>query len=116
MLIHLNFDFLSYQILIVYVHFKGLMCHLFDNDHTSDCQIRRSKSKEDVLMDEIDDLYGYVRDGGKPPTKTKFQYDSDEESYWEEPAYEPLDKFRARLKALESGQQVLYVTMRAIKV
>lgn len=69
--------------------------------------VRRSKSKEDFLMDEIDDLYGYVRNGGKPP-KSKFQYDSDEESYWEEPAYEPLDQFRARLKALESGQNVSY--------
>ena len=68
---------------------------------------RRSKSREDLLMAEIDDLYGYVRDGGAPPI-TKFQYDSDEESYWEEPAYEPLDQFRARLKAIESGQQVSF--------
>ena len=68
---------------------------------------RRSKSREDLLMAEIDDLYGYVRDGGVPPI-TKFQYDSDEESYWEEPAYEPLDQFRARLKAIESGQQVSF--------
>ena len=70
-------------------------------------RLRRSKSREDMLMDEIDDLYSYVRDGGVPP-KTKFQYDSDEESYWEEPAYEPLDEFRARLKAIESGQTVSF--------
>nr|KAG5698369.1 hypothetical protein BaRGS_010955 [Batillaria attramentaria] len=68
---------------------------------------RRSKSREDMLMAEIDDLYGYVRDGGVPP-KSKFQYDSDEESYWEEPAYEPLDEFRARLKAIEAGQTVSF--------
>ncbi|XP_059140253.1 uncharacterized protein LOC131928281 [Physella acuta] len=66
----------------------------------------RTKSREHLLMDEIDDLYAYVRDGGAPPTK--FTYDSDEESYWEEPAYEPLDDFRARLKALEAGERVSY--------
>ncbi|KAH9490604.1 hypothetical protein Btru_033806 [Bulinus truncatus] len=67
----------------------------------------KSKSKEHILMDDIDDLYAYVRDGGPPPNlKTKFTYDSDEESYWEEPAYEPLDDFRARLQAIESGQRV----------
>ncbi|KAL8596167.1 hypothetical protein ACOMHN_021207 [Nucella lapillus] len=71
-------------------------------------KMRRSRSREDMLMDEIDDLYGYVRDGGAVPPKVKFQYDSDEESYWEEPAYEPLDEFRARLKAMESGQKVSY--------
>lgn len=40
--------------------------------------------------------------------QVKFSYDSDEESYWEEPAYEPLDDFRARLAALEAGQKVTY--------
>ncbi|XP_050401514.1 uncharacterized protein LOC126818248 [Patella vulgata] len=69
--------------------------------------IRRSKSREDMLMDEIDTLYQYVRDGGPTP-KIKLTYDSDEESYWEEPAYEPLDDFRARVRALESGQKVSY--------
>ncbi|CAG5114976.1 unnamed protein product [Candidula unifasciata] len=68
----------------------------------------RAKSREMRLMDEIDDLYAYVRDGGAPPTKSKFTYDSDEESYWEEPAYEPLDDFRARLRALEAGERVNY--------
>lgn len=81
---------------------------LRDNDSgPASGRTRRSKSREDLLMAEIDDLYGYVRDGGVPPI-TKFQYDSDEESYWEEPAYEPLDEFRARLKAMESGQQVSF--------
>lgn len=70
-------------------------------------QLKRSKSKEDILFDEIDDLYQYVRFGGAPP-KDKFTYDSDEESYWEEPAYEHIDDFRARLNALESGQKVDY--------
>lgn len=68
----------------------------------------RSKSREHLLMDEIDDLYAYVRDGGPAPIKTKFTYDSDEESYWEEPAYEPLDEFRARLMAIEAGERVSY--------
>ncbi|KAK0069940.1 hypothetical protein Bpfe_001117 [Biomphalaria pfeifferi] len=68
----------------------------------------RSKSKEHLLMDEIDDLYAYVRDGGPPPNLKKFAYDSDEESYWEEPAYEPLDEFRARLQAIEAGHRVNY--------
>ncbi|XP_064605573.1 uncharacterized protein LOC135470515 [Liolophura sinensis] len=68
-------------------------------------RMKRSKSKEDMLMDEIDDLYQYVRDGGDPP-KTKFTYDSDEESYWEEPEYETLDDFRARLAAIDTGAQV----------
>ncbi|XP_041359313.1 uncharacterized protein LOC121375763 [Gigantopelta aegis] len=70
--------------------------------------MRRSKSREDLLMDEIDDLYQFVRDGGVPPQKSKFTYDSDEESYWEEPAYEPLNDFRARLVALEAGKQVIH--------
>ncbi|CAL1544989.1 unnamed protein product [Lymnaea stagnalis] len=68
----------------------------------------RSRSREHLLMDEIDDLYAYVRDGGPAPIKTKFTYDSDEESYWEEPAYEPLDEFRARLMAIEAGERVSY--------
>ncbi|XP_046567925.1 uncharacterized protein LOC124276340 [Haliotis rubra] len=74
----------------------------FDNKETRS-SLRRSKSKEDMLMDEIDDLYQFVRDGGPAP-KSKFTYDSDEESYWEEPAYEPIDQFRARLMALEAGK------------
>ncbi|ESP05490.1 hypothetical protein LOTGIDRAFT_228055 [Lottia gigantea] len=67
--------------------------------------IKRSKSREDMLMDEIDTLYQYVRDGGPTP-KLKLTYDSDEESYWEEPAYEPLDDFRARVRAIDAGQKV----------
>lgn len=65
--------------------------------------INRSKSKEDVLMDEMDDLYQYLREGKSPP-QHKYGYDSDEESYFEEPAYEPLDDFRSRLTMLERGQ------------
>ncbi|XP_033737858.1 uncharacterized protein LOC117325619 [Pecten maximus] len=66
-------------------------------------QIKRSKSREDFLMDEMDDLYQYIRDGRSPPQQ-KYGYDSDEESYFEEPAYEPLDDFRARLAMIERGQ------------
>lgn len=62
-----------------------------------------SKKKEEKLMNEIDDLYQYVRDGGVAP-KSRFSYDSDEESYWEEPAYEPIDDFQQRLKSLEAGK------------
>lgn len=69
--------------------------------------LHRPKSREDLLMQEIDELYCYVRDGGPPP-KTKFQYDSDDESYWEEPSYTPLDEFRASLAAIENGQKVIY--------
>lgn len=68
----------------------------------------KAKSRELRLMDEIDDLYAYVRDGGAPPKLSKFTYDSDEESYWEEPAYEHIDDFRARLQALEAGERVSY--------
>lgn len=62
-----------------------------------------SKKREEKLMNEIDDLYTYVRDGGVAP-KSRFSYDSDEESYWEEPAYEPIDDFQQRLKSLEAGE------------
>ena len=68
----------------------------------------KSRQREKRLMDEIDDLYDYVRDGGAVPNGIKFSYDSDEESYWEEPAYEPLDEFQARLRALEAGEKVNY--------
>ncbi|OWF54398.1 uncharacterized protein LOC110445145 [Mizuhopecten yessoensis] len=65
--------------------------------------MKRSKSREELLMDEMDDLYQYIREGKSPPQQ-KYGYDSDEESYFEEPAYEPLDDFRARLAMLERGQ------------
>ena len=68
----------------------------------------RTRIREERLMNEIDDLYAYVRDGGAPPKTSKFTYDSDEESYWEEPAYEPLDEFQARLRALDAGEKVTY--------
>lgn len=68
----------------------------------------RARTRELRLMDEIDDLYAYVRDGGAPPVKSKFTYDSDEESYWEEPAYEHIDEFRATIRALEAGERVSY--------
>ncbi|GAB1608372.1 uncharacterized protein LOC106878872 [Argonauta hians] len=66
-----------------------------------------SKEKERLLMDEIDDIYVFVRDGGIVP-KSKFSYNSDEESYWEEPAYETLDDFQQCLKDIESGKQAKY--------
>ena len=68
----------------------------------------RTRVREERLMNEIDDLYAYVRDGGAPPKTSKFTYDSDEESYWEEPAYEPLGEFQARLRALDAGEKVTY--------
>lgn len=66
-------------------------------------RVKRSKSREDVLMDDVDELYQYLRDGKMPP-KAKFQYDSDEESFFEEPAYEKLDEFKSRLQRLERGE------------
>lgn len=68
----------------------------------------RTRARQERLMDEVDNLYAYVRDGGAPPNSSKFAYDSDEESYWEEPAYEPLDEFQARLRALDAGEKVTY--------
>ena len=66
--------------------------------------MKRSKSKEDVLMEELDDLYGYLREGIQPPigkyTKTR---DSDEETYYEEPEFEPMTKFKSRLEILDRG-------------
>lgn len=66
-------------------------------------QVKRSKSREDILMNDVDELYQYLRDGKMPP-KEKFHYDSDEESFFEEPAYEKLDDFRSRLQRLERGE------------
>ncbi|XP_048762824.1 uncharacterized protein LOC125671290 [Ostrea edulis] len=66
-------------------------------------RVKRSKSREDFLMDDVDELYQYLRDGKMPP-KDKFHYDSDEESFFEEPAYEKLDDFRSRLERLERGE------------
>ena len=73
------------------------------NLDNSQSRIKRSRSKEDVLMDQVDDLYQYLRDGRLPP-KEKFTYESDEESFFEEPAYEHLDDFRSRLAMLDRGQ------------
>lgn len=67
-------------------------------------QMKRSKSKEDILMEELDDLYGYLREGKQPPigkyTRTR---DSDEETYYEEPEFEPMTKFKSRLEMLDRG-------------
>ncbi|KAL3867619.1 hypothetical protein ACJMK2_040500 [Sinanodonta woodiana] len=65
--------------------------------------MKRSKSREDILLDELDDLYGYLREGKQPPSN-KFTHDSDEESYWEEPEYAHIDDIRARLSLLENKQ------------
>ncbi|GFO13329.1 grb2-associated and regulator of mapk protein [Plakobranchus ocellatus] len=78
-----------------------------DKDTSTPASVR-SRIREERLMNEIDNLYAYVRDGGPSPPTSKFTYDSDEESYWEEPAYEPLDDFQARLRALEAGEKVTY--------
>ncbi|XP_052776717.1 uncharacterized protein LOC128214335 [Mya arenaria] len=70
-------------------------------------QMKRSKSKEDILLDELDDLYGYLREGKQPPvekfTRTR---DSDEETYYEEPEFEPMTKFKSRLAMLDRGDVV----------
>jgi len=70
-------------------------------------QMKRSKSREDILHDELDDLYGYLRAGQQPPverfTRTR---DSDEETYYEEPEFEPMTKFKSRLAKLDRGDVV----------
>ncbi|XP_045159842.2 uncharacterized protein LOC123525136 [Mercenaria mercenaria] len=65
-------------------------------------QMKRSRSREDILNDELDDLYGYLRVGKQPPVG-KFTRDSDEETYYEEPEFEPMTKFRSRLDMLNKG-------------
>lgn len=65
-------------------------------------RIKRSKSKEDILNEELDDLYGYLRAGKQPPAG-KYTRDSDEETYYEEPEFEPMTKFKSRLEMLNSG-------------
>ncbi|CAC5410942.1 unnamed protein product [Mytilus coruscus] len=66
-------------------------------------KLKRASSREDILNEEVDDLYQYLREGKLPP-KSKFTYESDEESYFEEPAYEPLDDFRSRLAMIDKGK------------
>ena len=66
------------------------------------------QTEEDVLFKEVEDIYQYVRDGGKPPdprprpvtssngdlsNSGKFKKQTDE-NYWEEPIYERIDKFQ----------------------
>lgn len=69
-------------------------------------KLKRASSREDILNDQVDDLYQYLREGKMPP-KSKFTYESDEESFFEEPAYERLDDFRARMEMLELGKHDL---------
>lgn len=69
--------------------------------HENNNRLKRASSREDILNDQLDDLYQYLREGKMPP-KNKFTYDSDEESYFEEPAYERLDDFRSRLEMLQN--------------
>lgn len=68
-------------------------------------QLKRSRSREDILHDELDDLYGYLREGKQPPIG-KFTRDSDEETYYEEPEFEPMTKFKSRLDMLDRGDVV----------
>ena len=68
----------------------------------STTQIKRSRSREDILQDQVDDLYGYLREGKQPPIG-KYARDSDEETYYEEPEFEPIDTFKNRLTLLNKG-------------
>lgn len=70
-------------------------------DQTS-TKIKRSRSREDILLDQVDDLYGYLREGKQPPVG-KYTRDSDEETYYEEPEFEPMDNFKTRLTLLNTG-------------
>lgn len=65
-------------------------------------QMKRSKSREDILLDQVDDLYGYLQMGKQPPA-SKYARDSDEETYYEEPEFEPMTKFKDRLALLDRG-------------
>ena len=65
-------------------------------------RMKRAKSREDILMDQLDDLYGYLREGKQPPAG-KYARDSDEETFYEEPEFEPMTKFKSRLEMLEKG-------------
>lgn len=78
-------------------------------DENQTPKIKRARSREDILMDETDDLYQYLRAGKQPP-KEKYTRDSDEESFFEEPAYERLDDVRARLTLLENRRSSGYLT------
>lgn len=71
----------------------------------SSSQMKRSRSREDILLDELDDLYGYLREGKQPPAG-KYTRDSDEETYYEEPEFEPMTKFKSRLDMLNRGDVV----------
>lgn len=68
-------------------------------------QMKRAKSKEDILMAELDDLYGYLRQGKQPPIG-KYTRDSDEETYYEEPDFEPKTKFKHGLDFLNPSEVV----------
>lgn len=68
-------------------------------------KMKRSRSREDILLDELDDLYGYLREGKQPPAG-KYTRDSDEETYYEEPEFEPMTKFKSRLDMLNSGDVI----------
>lgn len=73
-----------------------------EEENRPQSRIKRSKSKEDILNEELDDLYGYLRAGKQPPAG-KYTRDSDEETYYEEPEFEPMTKFKSRLEMLNSG-------------
>ena len=68
-------------------------------------QIKRSRSREDILLDQADELYGYLREGKQPPIG-KYARDSDEETYYEEPEFEPFDNFKNRLTLLNKGDAI----------
>ena len=72
---------------------------------SSTTTIKRSRSREDILLDQVDDLYGYLREGKQPPI-AKYARDSDEETYYEEPEFEPIDTFKNRLTLLNKGDAV----------
>lgn len=67
---------------------------------------KKKPTPEDVLFDEIDDIYVYVREGGTPPKlksemKPSTPPQSTGDHYWEEPDYETLAKYNAAKKKEE---------------
>ncbi|KAH3698449.1 hypothetical protein DPMN_085970 [Dreissena polymorpha] len=61
--------------------------------------IKRFKSEEDILLDDIDDIYGYLRAGKQPPVgKYTRTGDFDEETYYED----PMTKFKSQIEKLDN--------------
>ncbi|XP_013404285.1 uncharacterized protein LOC106169383 [Lingula anatina] len=64
-------------------------------------------SAEDLIFEEIDDIYVYVREGGpppkvRPPAPLPANVKADDQ-YWEEPDYETLARYNAKNKVSQTN-------------